>query len=319
MTTNTQRDTPTDTQTDTQANKRNKAKQTPTKQTLLGIMQNSLKSKVEDAKGVLSNPDTAIKALKQQQVGKDKTVLITGASSGIGAGMAKLFASLGYNLAICARRTERLEALKSELLTANPDIRVELQALDVSDYDAVFSVFKSFAADFGTIDRVIVNAGVGEGRRIGTGRFEINRRTAEVDFISALAQCEAAMEIFRAQNYGHLVAISSMSAMRGMPKHLTVYAASKAGLAHLAEGIRAEMLADELPIQITTLYPGYIRTEINEGAKKLPFEVDVDTGSKALVAAIESGVDEACVPSMPWTAIGKAMKVLPLKMVNKLS
>ena len=313
------------TQRDTQAAKQNKDKQTATQQTqqtqqtLLSVMQNSLKSKVKDAKGLLSNPDTAIKALKQQQVGKDKTVLITGASSGIGAGMAKLFASLGYNLAICARRTERLEALKSELLTANPDIRVEFQALDVSDYDAVFSVFKSFAVDFGTIDRVIVNAGVGEGRRIGTGRFEINRRTAEVDFVSALAQCEAAMEIFRAQNHGHLVAISSMSAMRGMPKHLTVYAASKAGLAHLAEGIRAEMLVDELPIQITTLYPGYIRTEINEGAKKLPFEVDVDTGSKALVAAIESGVDEACVPSMPWTAIGKAMKVLPLKMVNKLS
>ena len=294
-------------------------KTTSSNQALLELLQGSVKNKLQEAKGLLSNPDVTIKALKQQQVGKDKTILITGASSGIGAGMAKLFATLGYNLAICARRDDRLEALKSEMLAANPHIRVECQALDVSDYEAVFRVFESFAEDFGSIDRVIVNAGVGDGRRIGTGRFEINRRTAEVDFISALAQCEAAMAIFRAQNQGHLVAISSMSAMRGMPKHLTVYAASKAGLAHLAEGIRAEMIADGLPIQITTLYPGYIRTEINEGAKKLPFEVDVDTGSKALVAAIESGVDEACVPSMPWTAIGKAMKILPLMMVNKLS
>ena len=87
----------------------------------------------------------------------------------------------------------------------------------------------------------------------------------ETNFISALAQCEAAVEIFRAQNSSHLVMISSMSAMRGMPKHLTAYGASKAGVAHLAEGIRAELI--DTPIKVTTIFPGYIRTEINEGAK----------------------------------------------------
>lgn len=113
---------------------------------------------------------------------------------------------------------------------------------------------------------------MGEGRRIGKGNFEVNRATAETNFISALAQCEAAVEIFRAQNAGHLVVISSMSAMRGLPKHLSTYAASKAAVAHLAEGIRAELL--NTPIKVSTIFPGYIRTELNEGAKKLPFEVD---------------------------------------------
>lgn len=280
-----------------------------------GIM-GTLQHKAQQTKSLLQNQDLA--ELTKQQVGKDKTILITGASSGIGAGMAKNFAKLGYNLALCARRTDRLEALKAEILTNSPSIRVEIKSLDVSDYEAVFSLFEAFQAQFGQIDKVIVNAGVGEGRRVGTGRFHINRRTAEIDFISALAQCEAAMQIFRAQNLGHLVAISSMSAMRGMPKHLTVYAASKAGLAHLAEGIRAEMIADKLPIKVTTIYPGYIRTEINEGAPKLPFEVDEQTGSTALVAAIESGVEEACVPALPWMLVGKAMKHLPLHLVNKL-
>lgn len=288
------------------------------KHSLFSTLQRSIQDKVSDGQS-LFNPSASLKALKKRQIGKSKTILITGASSGIGAGMATIFASLGYNLAICARRTDRLETLKTSLLSKNPNIRIEVKALDVSDYDAVFEVFKAFVADFGTIDRVIVNAGVGDGRRIGTGRFPINRRTAEIDFIAALAQCEAAMEIFREQNQGHLVVISSMSAMRGMTKHLTVYGASKAGLAHLAEGIRAEMIADKLPIKVTTLYPGYIRTEINEGAKKLPFEVDVKTGSIALVAAIESGVEEACVPALPWLAVGKAMKMLPLKLVNKIS
>ena len=264
-------------------------------------------------------PSRYLKSLNKQQVGRDKTILITGASSGLGEGMARLFAKLGYNLAICARRTERLESLKSELLAAYSNIRVEYRVLDVSDYDAVFEVFDAFAADFGSIDRVVVNAGVGESRRIGKGRFETNRRTAEINFISALAQCEAAMGIFRAQNSGHLVVISSMSAMRGLPRHLTTYGATKAGLAHLAEGIRADMLLTKLPINVSTIYPGYIRTEINENAKPLPFEVDVDTGTKAMVAAIEAGVQEACVPSLPWSMVSHAMKHLPLQVLNKLS
>lgn len=284
--------------------------------TLQKELLDGVQTKLAETKSVLQNQD--LTKLIQGKTGKGKTVVITGASSGIGAGMARTFAKLGYNLAICARRTDRLQALKTEILAENPDIRVELASLDVSDYDAVFTTFKAFQQQFDSIDRIIVNAGVGEGRRVGTGRFHINQRTAEINFISALAQCEAAMEIFREQNSGHLVVISSMSAMRGMPKHLTVYAASKAGLAHLAEGIRAEMLADNLPIKVTTIYPGYIRTEINEGAPKLPFEVDEATGSNALVAAIESGVDEACVPTLPWLVLGKAMKHLPLHLVNKL-
>ena len=264
-------------------------------------------------------PASYLKDLSQQQVGTGKTVLITGASSGLGEGMARLFASLGYNLAICARRTDRLEHLKSEMMDKYPDIRVEYQALDVSDYDTVFQVFDAFADDFGSIERVVVNAGIGDSRRIGKGHFETNRRTADVNFVAALAQCEAAMNIFRAQNSGHLVVISSMSAMRGLPRHLTTYGASKAGLAHLAEGIRADMLLTNLPIKVSTIYPGYIRTEINEGSKPLPFEVDTDTGTKAIVAAIEAGVDEACVPSLPWSMVSHAMKHLPLQVMNKLS
>ena len=83
-----------------------------------------------------------------------------------------------------------------------------------------------------------------------------------------------------------------MSAMRGLPKHLSTYAASKAAVAHLAEGIRAELL--DTPIKVSTIFPGYIRTEMNEGAKHLPFEVDAKTGCKALVKAIENNLESVC-------------------------
>ncbi|WP_426222849.1 SDR family oxidoreductase [Psychrobacter sp. DWR1-2-3] len=288
------------------------------KNTLINLVTNSAKQSKNQLFSAIQ-PARYLKGLNEQQVGRGKTILITGASSGLGEGMARLFAKLGYNLAICARRTERLENLKAELLAQYPDIRVEYRILDVSDYDAIFTVFDAFAADFGHIDRVVVNAGIGDSRRIGKGRFDTNRRTVEINFVSALAQCEAAMNIFRAQNSGHLVAISSMSAMRGLPKHLTAYGASKAGLAHLAEGIRADMLLTKLPIQVSTIYPGYVRTEINENAKPLPFEVDAETGTTSIVAAIEARVNEACVPSLPWSIVGQAMKHLPLQVVNKVS
>ena len=244
----------------------------------------------------------------------NSTVIITGASSGLGAGMARGFAARGYNLGLCARRVERLQELKDELVMRY-GVQVEIRVLDVNQHNDVFSVFRDFHGTFGHQDRIIVNAGIGEGRRVGSGHFELNKRLAETNFIAALAQCEAAMEIFRAQNAGHLVTISSMSAMRGLPKHLTVYAATKAGLAHLTEGLRAELLGT--PIKVSTIYPGYIRTELNAGAAKLPFEVTEEKGSELLVKAIERERAESYVPGWPWWPLGLLMKVLPLGWVAK--
>jgi short-subunit dehydrogenase len=245
---------------------------------------------------------------------KADTILITGASSGLGRGMAREFAARGCHLALCARRTERLEALRDELADKH-GVRVELRALDVNDHERVFEVFRDFARSLGRLDRVVVNAGVGDGRRIGTGRFEHNRKVVETNLVAALAQCEAAVEIFREQKHGHLVLVSSMSAVRGLPGHMTAYAASKAGLAHLGEGIRAELMGT--PIRVTTLLPGFIRTELNEDAGKMPFEVDEVTGSRAMVRAIERAPATACVPGWPWRPIGWLMKILPLRVIAK--
>jgi short-subunit dehydrogenase len=98
---------------------------------------------------------------------KRQNILITGASSGLGAGMAKGFAGLGRDLALCARRMDRLEALRAELLDRHPTIRVLIRPLDVNDTDAVFRTFHEFRRELGGLDRVIVNAGVGPGARVG--------------------------------------------------------------------------------------------------------------------------------------------------------
>lgn len=246
------------------------------------------------------------------------SIVITGASSGLGEEMARQFADLGYDLGLAARRTERLEALKSEITAKHPNARVELKALDVNDDDAVFRVFKEFAADFGTLDRVIINAGLGKGAPLGTGRYDANKQTAMTNFVAALAQTEAAMEIFRAQGSGHLVMISSVSAMRGMRKTITAYAATKAGVSALAEGLLNENVK-ATGIDVSIIYPGYIRSEMNEKvAQKTKFMVDTKTGVRSMVNAIEKRKEKALVPAWPWVPFGFVLKHAPMSVVRKL-
>ena len=250
-----------------------------------------------------------------------KTILITGASSGLGAEMARQFAALGHDLALCARRLDRLEELRTEILATHPGRRVEVRTLDVTDDEQVFEVFRGFQTDFAAtgqqIDRIVINAGLGKGAPLGAGGYAANKQTAVTNFVGALAQAEAAMEIFRAQDAGHFVMISSMSAMRGLPKTMTTYAATKAGVAHLAEGLRNELHGK--PIKVSVIYPGYIASEMNEQvAQKTPLMVDTEKGVRAIVDAIEKEKASACVPPLPWAPLSVLMKHAPLPVFKKL-
>jgi len=246
-----------------------------------------------------------------------KNILITGASSGLGKGMAKEFAKQGCNLALCARRFELLEQLKSELEQINPNITISIKVLDVNDHEQVFSVFNAFKDELNGLDRVIINAGMGKGASIGTGYFNANKQTAQTNFVAALAQAEAAMEIFRAQNHGHLVTISSISAVRGFRRAMTVYAATKAAITSLSEGIRIDVM--HTPIKVSCVHPGFIRSEINEKVKTVPFIVDTETGCKALVKAINKEKANSFVPSWPWAFLHWVLRIAPLSTIRKMS
>ena len=246
-----------------------------------------------------------------------QTILITGASSGLGEEMARQFAQMGRDLALCARRIDRLLLLKAELESRHPAIRVAVRELDVDDHQQVFDVFQAFRLELGGLDRVIVNAGIGKGASVGTGYFYANKQTAITNFVSALAQCEAAMEIFREQNAGHLVLISSVGALRGWRRAMTVYAASKAALSSLAEGIRIDVL--DRPIVVSTICPGFIRTEINQAVERVPFMVEADVGCRSMVRAIERERAQAFVPAWPWAVFRFVFPLLPLSLLKRLS
>lgn len=240
-----------------------------------------------------------------------QNILITGASSGIGAELARQFAALGRDLVLCARRTDELERLRAELT----GVRVLVETLDVTDHDAVFRVFRSAADELGSLDRVIVNAGIGNGRPVGTGGFAANLATVETNFTAALAQCEAAMEIFREQNAGHLVVMSSMAALRGLPGSGTAYAATKAGVSALAEGIRVETV--RTPIAVTAILPGFIRSGMNPEPGFLIAETV--PAVRTIVRAIEKEPATAQVPPWPWRLLGPVLRHAPARLLAKFA
>ncbi|MBS0394870.1 MAG: SDR family oxidoreductase [Proteobacteria bacterium] len=243
-------------------------------------------------------------------------ILITGASTGLGRGMALEFAARGRHLALCARRLDLLESLRQEIGRRFPGVRVAVRALDVNDHARIPVVFDELAAEIGGLDRIIVNAGVGRGAPVGTGRFDANLATAQTNFIAALAQCEAAVRMFRDRGAGHLVTICSVAAIRGLPRYQTVYAATKAGLASLTEGIRADLW--DSPIRVSAIFPGYIESEISSGASKRIFLVDTLTGCRALVRAIEREPARAFVPPWPWAPVAFLMRHVPLGLLVRM-
>jgi short-subunit dehydrogenase len=241
-------------------------------------------------------------------------ILITGASSGLGEGMARVFAAKGRDLALCARRVDRLDELKAELLEQHPGITVAVAELDVNDHEQVPKVFSALSDELGGIDRVIVNAGIGKGAPLGSGKLWANKATIETNLVAALVQIETAIEMFKQAGSGHLVLISSVAANKGVPGVKAAYSASKAGVSSLGMSLRAQFLKG--PIKITVLEPGYIESEMTAKAEKTTLMVDKETGVKALVNAIERERGHAVVPAWPWVPLVALMKVVPPRLAK---
>jgi short-subunit dehydrogenase len=241
-------------------------------------------------------------------------ILITGASSGLGAGMARRFAAKGRDLALCARRTDKLEELKAVLTQQYPDITVAVAELDVNDHEQVPKVFSALSDELGGIDRVIVNAGIAKGAPLGSGKLWANKATIETNLVAALVQIETAIEMFKQAGGGHLVLISSVLGNKGVPGVKAAYAASKAGISSLGESLRAEY--PNGPIKVTVLEPGYIESEMTAKSASTLLMVDNETGTMAMVDRIERETGRAVVPWWPWGPLVQLLKVLPPRLTK---
>lgn len=244
-----------------------------------------------------------------------QTILITGASSGIGLYLAREFARRGHHLALAARRVESLSQLQAELLAEHPGLKVEVRALDVNQLHTVAPVIADFAAVMGGLDVVVANAGIGDGGGpIGTGGFARDAAVIQTNVLGAMATIDAAVALFRKQQRGQVVVISSVAAARGLPGAAS-YSASKAAIAVYADTARSELHGSG--IRVTTLYPGYIDTPINQRMRSRPFLITTEDGARRIADLIERQVQEAAVPGFPWGAVMALLRRLPTALVAK--
>src|SRR5690349_863298 len=231
--------------------------------------------------------------------------------------MARKFAAKGRDLALCARRTDRLDALRAELVERHPGITVAVAALDVNDHEQVPKVFAELSDELGGIDRIIVNAGIGKGHPLGGGKLWANKATIETNLVAALVQIETAIEMFTAAGGGHLVLISSVLGNKGVPGVKAAYAASKAGVSSLGESLRAEYAGG--PIRVTVLEPGYIESEMTAKAASTLLLADNESGVKSMVRAIERETGRAVVPAWPWAPLVWLLRRLPPRLTNRFA
>lgn len=240
-----------------------------------------------------------------------RSIFITGASSGIGEALAGEFARRGYAVAVAARRADRLENLSARL-SALGAARVLPLALDVTDFAAIDAALGHAVDEFGRLDVVVANAGVGYALPAGTGRFERVRQTIDTDLTGAIATIEYALPRLRAQGGGQVVGITSVAGARGMPM-LGAYSAAKAGLHRYLQAVRAEVRHE--PITVTELAPGYIDTDMNRDVKRRPFVIPVERGGELMARLIERRVGHRYVPGWPWTLLAPAFKLLPTRLI----
>ncbi len=188
-----------------------------------------------------------------------KTILITGASQGIGAATARAFAAYPVNLALMARSKDLLQGLAQEL-NQQPDVHALPLVGDVSRPEDVKTVVAAALDAFGRIDILVNNAGVGMQSPITAMDYEKARRLFDINFWGALMMTEAVLPGMRAQKDGLIINVSSIVGRRAMPG-MSVYCASKFALNAFSESIRVELRPDH--IRVVSFYPGVTATHFH--------------------------------------------------------
>jgi NADP-dependent 3-hydroxy acid dehydrogenase YdfG len=188
---------------------------------------------------------------------RGRVALVTGASSGIGAATARVFAGAGLRVALCARRKDRLEQLAADLIARGGEATVH--AVDVTDALAVRAMVDDVAARWGRLDVLVNNAGRGFAATLEQTTTEELRALMELNVVAVLGATQAVLPIMRRQGSGHVINISSVVGRRAVP-YRAAYSATKFALGALSEALRVELTGTG--IAVTLVYP--IRTSETE-------------------------------------------------------
>jgi NADP-dependent 3-hydroxy acid dehydrogenase YdfG len=224
---------------------------------------------------------------------KDKIIFLTGASSGIGEALALEIAKSGATLGLLARREDLLKEL-AEKCERNGG-KARYFAVDVTDADAVANAAESLRNEFGKIDILIANAGIG-GNNSETRNLNAQAvaQVININLLGAVNAVSAVLPAMLENKSGQLVAISSLAGFRGLPKS-AAYSASKAGMTAFFESVRLDVQTKG--VGVTIIQPGFIKTPLTSGRNnKMPFLMELEDAIPLFLRAIEKRKRFAAFP-----------------------
>jgi len=239
----------------------------------------------------------------------NKIVMITGASSGLGRGMALEIAARGGHLGLLARR----EDLLKEIVEETRNVKAVFATADVRDAKAVREAADRFRKELGPIDILIANAGIGTADHAASLTPEHAANVIGINVLGAVNSVAAVLPEMIERNSGRLVAISSLAAYRGLAKS-AAYCASKAALSAYFESLRIDLR--HAGIGVTTIHPGFIKTDLTAGRhSKMPYLMELDDGVRRIITAIEK---EKKTYAFPWqlATIVRASMMMPAAMYD---
>jgi hypothetical protein len=236
-----------------------------------------------------------------------RTALVTGASSGIGAALARQLAAEGTDLVVVARDKARLEALGAELTGAGPargGVAVEVLPADLADAGSLAAVEARVAAADKAVDLVVNNAGFGTYGPFIDADIDVEEREIAVNVTALVRLTHAAVRAMVPRGRGAIMNISSMAALQATPGN-AIYGATKGFVAMFGEAVSSELAGTG--VTVTTVLPGYTHTEFHERAGVeprrplgMPWQSAEDCAAEALAAA---HADKS------WVVTGRVNKV----------
>jgi len=246
---------------------------------------------------------------------KNKIIFLTGASSGIGEALALAMAKRGATLGLLARREELLRNLAARCEENGGKARYF--TVDVTDANAVGEAAESLRKEFGRIDILIANAGVG-GNNSETRNFnaEAIAQVININLLGAVNAVSAVVPQMLENKSGHLVAISSLAGFRGLPKS-AAYSASKAGMTAFFESVRLDV--QHKGVDVTIIQPGFIKTPLTSGrANKMPFLMELEDSIPLFLNAIERCKKFAAFPWQLATVV-RIARIFPAWLYDRIA
>jgi short-subunit dehydrogenase len=213
----------------------------------------------------------------------NKVAVVTGASSGIGWALCKELASRGCKVGLLARRRDQLEQLAKEIEHAGATAAVA--PADVSNREQTLEAIRTLSAKLGPVDLLVANAGVGAPTLVDPINIGDVEKMIQVNLLGVIYSIEAVLPEMLGRRAGHIAAVSSMAAYKGLPGE-SAYCASKAAVNTYLEGLRIQLR--DRGVAVTTICPGFVKTPmtaVNEF--HMPFVMEADAAARRIARALE--------------------------------